>query len=115
VPPQSRSGAAKPKASLGQALRNIFSKNEENEEGKVTARRRKFVMAAVLGSLSVNFLMFLRFFFPRALYEPKTKFRIGYPSDLGHLHAPGLHTRLESQRKQVQVPLPRQRLRPRRH
>jgi len=41
------------------------------------------VMAAVLGTLGVNFLMFLRFFFPRALYEPKTKFTIGYPSDFG--------------------------------
>ncbi len=27
--------------------------------------------------------MFLRFFFPRALYEPKTQFLIGYPSDFG--------------------------------
>jgi hypothetical protein len=40
-------------------------------------------MAAVLGTLSVNLLMFLRFFFPRALYEPKTKFTIGYPGDFG--------------------------------
>ena len=47
------------------------------------ARRRRFVMAAVLGTLSVNLLMFLRFFFPRALYEPKTKFTIGYPGDFG--------------------------------
>ncbi|MBI1941130.1 MAG: Rieske 2Fe-2S domain-containing protein [Acidobacteria bacterium] len=27
--------------------------------------------------------MFLRFFFPRALFEPSTVFRIGYPSDFG--------------------------------
>jgi cytochrome b6-f complex iron-sulfur subunit len=40
-------------------------------------------MAGVLGFLTVNLLMFLRFFFPRALYEPKTKFLIGYPSDFG--------------------------------
>ena len=40
-------------------------------------------MAGVLGFLGVNLLMFLRFFFPRALYEPKTKFLIGYPSDFG--------------------------------
>jgi cytochrome b6-f complex iron-sulfur subunit len=40
-------------------------------------------MAAVLGTLGVNFLMFLRFFFPRVLYEPKTRFEIGYPSDFG--------------------------------
>ena len=40
-------------------------------------------MAAVLGTLVVNLLMFLRFFFPRALYEPKSQFKIGYPSDFG--------------------------------
>jgi hypothetical protein len=40
-------------------------------------------MTAVLGTLSVNFLMFLRFFFPRVLYEPNTRFKIGYPSDFG--------------------------------
>ena len=95
-------------------------------------------MAAVLGTLIVNLLMFLRFFFPRALYEPKTKFTIGYPvgfrvrrghqipegpPNLGgpqhrgnfrhhcHLHSSGLHARLETQRKQIQVPVPRQRLR----
>jgi len=76
-------GAPEPKPSLVQAIRAIFSKAEDTDEGKVVARRRKFVMAAVLGSLGVNFLMFLRFFFPRALFEPSTKFKIGYPSDFG--------------------------------
>jgi cytochrome b6-f complex iron-sulfur subunit len=33
------------------------------------------------GYLGINFLMFLRFFFPRALYEPSTIVDIGYPSD----------------------------------
>src|ERR1700752_4103237 len=73
----------KPKPSVGQGLENSFSKSEETDEGKVIARRRKFVMAAVLGPLTVNLLMFLRFFFPRALYEPKSQFKIGYPSDFG--------------------------------
>ena len=50
-------------------------------------------MAAVLGTLGVNLLMFLRFFFPRALYEPKTKFRIGYPSDFGF----GVDTKFQNQ------------------
>jgi len=56
-------------------------------------RRRKFVMASVLGVLGVNFLMFLRFFFPRALYEPKTRFSIGYPSDFGF----GVDTKFQNQ------------------
>ena len=50
-------------------------------------------MAAVLGTLSVNLLMFLRFFYPRALYEPKVKFRIGYPSDFGF----GVDTKFQNQ------------------
>src|SRR5690349_669820 len=86
--------APKPKSkpSLAQAFKVIFSKSEETDEGKVIARRRKFVMAAVLGTLSVNLLMFLRFFFPRALYEPKTRFKIGYPSDFGF----GVDTKFQS-------------------
>src|SRR4051812_3257424 len=43
--------------------------------------RRRIIWTAVGGYLGVNFLMFLRFFFPRALYEPNTVFTIGYPSD----------------------------------
>lgn len=45
--------------------------------------RRRLVWACIWGYLGVNFLMFLRFFFPRALFEPKTVFSIGYPSDFG--------------------------------
>ena len=75
----------KAKPSLAAALKNIFSKDTPDaaDESKIIARRRKFVMAAVLGTLVVNLLMFLRFFFPRALYEPKTQFKIGYPTDFG--------------------------------
>jgi cytochrome b6-f complex iron-sulfur subunit len=75
-PPQSKPGVIA-------AIKSIFAKSEESDEQKVIARRRRFVMAAVLGTLSVNLLMFLRFFFPRALFEPKTTFRIGYPADFG--------------------------------
>jgi cytochrome b6-f complex iron-sulfur subunit len=83
----------KSKPSLGQAFKVIFSKGGDTDEGRVIARRRRFVMAAVLGTLSVNLLMFLRFFFPRALYEPKTRFKIGYPSDFGF----GVDTKFQNQ------------------
>ena len=78
-------GPAQPvqKPSLFTAIQSIFSSQEDPDEGRTVARRRRFVMAAVLGTLSVNLLMFLRFFFPRALYEPKTKFTIGFPTDFG--------------------------------
>jgi len=82
-PTGTKASDAKPKPSVATAFKNIFSKNEDADESKVIARRRKFVMAAVFGTLGVNLLMFLRFFFPRTLFEPKTKFKIGYPSDFG--------------------------------
>jgi cytochrome b6-f complex iron-sulfur subunit len=47
----------------------------------VNTTRRRIVWACIWGYLGVNFLMFLRFFFPRALYEPNTVFDIGFPSD----------------------------------
>ena len=43
--------------------------------------RRRVIWTAIGGYLGVNLLMFLRFFFPRALYEPNTVFSIGYPAD----------------------------------
>lgn len=73
----------KPKPGVAVAIRKILTTADEPDPAKIVARRRRFVMAGVLGFLGVNFLMFLRFFFPRALFEPKTSFRIGYPSDFG--------------------------------
>jgi len=44
-------------------------------------RRRRIVWACVTAYLVTNFLMFLRFFLPRTLFEPKTQFTIGRISD----------------------------------
>ncbi len=43
--------------------------------------RRRLIWGCIWGYLGVNFFMFLRFFFPRALFEPKTVFSIGSPAD----------------------------------
>jgi cytochrome b6-f complex iron-sulfur subunit len=80
-------GAAAPppkpvKPGIADALRQILTGPDDGDESKQIARRR-FVMASVLGFLGVNFVMFLRFFLPRTLFEPKTSFTIGYPSDFG--------------------------------
>jgi len=84
--------APKPaKPSPFEVLNGILSNTETDERTPVLYRRR-FVIAAVLGTLGVNFLMFLRFFFPRVLYEPKTNFKIGYPSDFGF----GVDTKFQS-------------------
>ena len=78
---------------IGDAIRKILSAPDDTDESKQIARRRRFVMASVLGFLGVNFVMFLRFFLPRALYEPKTNFTIGYPSDFGF----GVDTKFQNQ------------------
>jgi len=67
--PAAPSAAAKPAADSKEAA------------ALINKSRRRIVWACIWGYLGVNFLMFLRFFFPRALYEPNTVFTIGYPSD----------------------------------
>src|SRR5208337_2908277 len=54
------------------------SAQEIPDSGKM---RRRIVWSCVWGFVIANFLMFLRFFFPRALFEPETVHVIGYPSD----------------------------------
>jgi cytochrome b6-f complex iron-sulfur subunit len=91
-------GAAAPPANagkpgVGDALLKILTGPDDGDETKQIARRRRFVMASVLGFLGVNFVMFLRFFLPRTLFEPKTSFTIGYPSDFGF----GVDTKFQNQ------------------
>ena len=49
----------------------------------VNKMRRRIIWTALGGFLATCFLMTLRFFLPRTLFEPPTSFRIGYPSDFG--------------------------------
>jgi len=42
--------------------------------------RRRMIWGLLGGYLGINFLMFLRYFFPRALYEPNTNVNIGFAS-----------------------------------
>jgi cytochrome b6-f complex iron-sulfur subunit len=73
--PASPSAAAPPKpAAKGK-------KAEATPEDNVNLARRRFTWAMIWGYLGINFLMFLRFFFPRALFEPNPIFSIGYPAD----------------------------------
>jgi len=45
--------------------------------------RRAFVWHGTAGFITLLTICFVRFFFPRTLFEPKTRFSIGYPSDYG--------------------------------
>ena len=127
-------GQEKSKAGFVSGILNFFRKGGSVDPA---VRRRRTVQALIVGFLGTNLLMFLRFFFPRTLFEPKTVFRIGYPSDFGYgvdtkfqkrriwvvrdaegifvVYARCTHLGctpgLEAQREQVQVSLPRKRLR----
>ena len=76
-------GAATEEAepSLVAKLRTALETSPDKKEA-VKARRR-FVGILTGGFLLTNFLMFLRFFFPRTIFEPRTVFRIGAPTDFG--------------------------------
>ena len=75
-------GAA-PAAPATPASKKSAAKDKGDAEGasQPVKMRRRLVWACIWGYLGVNFLMFLRFFFPRALFEPKTVFSVGYPAD----------------------------------
>ena len=94
TPPGAQTRESKSKPNVVDALKRIFT-NDDSDPRNAVLRRRRFVMAGILGFLGVNLLMFLRFFFPRALYEPKTKFLIGYPSDFSF----GVDTKFQNQHR----------------
>lgn len=56
---------------------------ESAPDPSVNKMRRRIVWASVAGFLTTSFLMFLRFFLPRAIYEPSSVVRIGFPEDYG--------------------------------
>jgi cytochrome b6-f complex iron-sulfur subunit len=75
----------------------VSSKQTQTEtpegESELFRQRRRIVWTAIVGYLAVSFLMFLRYFFPRTLFEPSTVFKVGYPSDF----AIGVDTRFQKQ------------------
>ncbi len=76
--PSAAAGAAPPAvkpAPASKASPKDASKPQPNKP------RRRFIWTSIGAFLAANFLMFLRFFFPRTLFEPSTVFNIGYPSD----------------------------------
>jgi len=68
--------AAPPPAAAKPAAKPAAKSYEPPDKG-----RRRLIWALIWSYLGINLLLFLRFFFPRALYEPNTVFSVGYPSD----------------------------------
>lgn len=57
--------------------------------------RRNFVWGSIISFFAICLLASVRFFFPRALFEPKTRFVIGLPADFGI----GVHTKFQQSRR----------------
>jgi cytochrome b6-f complex iron-sulfur subunit len=69
-----------PKAAAKPAVGAVV---ETTADPPVNKMRRLIVWSSITGFLVTSFLMFVRFFLPRAIFEPSTVFRIGFPSDYG--------------------------------
>jgi cytochrome b6-f complex iron-sulfur subunit len=54
---------------------------ESKPDPPVNKMRRRIVWASITGFLVTCLLMFFRFFLPRSIFEPATRFRIGFPDD----------------------------------
>jgi cytochrome b6-f complex iron-sulfur subunit len=94
----SASTADKPAAASKPAVGSSAGAKTKSVESEppadpVNKMRRRVTWTAIGGFLFINFLMFLRFFLPRTLTEPPTRFRIGYPSDYGF----GVDTKFQQQ------------------
>ena len=75
--------AAKPKGAI----------IESTPDPPINKVRRRIVWASIAGFLATCFLMFVRFFLPREIFEPSSVFKIGYPSD----YALGIDTKWQQQ------------------
>jgi cytochrome b6-f complex iron-sulfur subunit len=76
-------GASGAKVASKPARTSQAENPQDSAQPEKLKARRRIVWTAVTAFLATNFLMFLRFFFPRTLFEPSSRFRIGYPSDFG--------------------------------
>jgi cytochrome b6-f complex iron-sulfur subunit len=79
-----------PKAAAAKASGAVV---ESTPDPPVNKMRRRIVWASIAGFLATSFLMFLRFFLPRAIFEPSSVFRVGFPSD----YALGVDTKYQQQ------------------
>ncbi len=73
-------GTGPSRASLIDRIKSSIQSESTDAEARIQSRRR--LVGLLTGAfLTANFLMFLRFFFPRTIFEPRTQFRIGLAAD----------------------------------
>lgn len=88
--PQSSAGAPPPASPAAPSAPKVPAKPagkppavvvESTPDPPVNKIRRRIVWSSVVGFLTTCFLMFIRFFLPRAIFEPSSTFKIGFPGD----------------------------------
>ena len=80
-PPASPAAPSAPKVPTKPAGKPPAVVVESTPDPPVNKIRRRIVWASVVGFLTTCFLMFIRFFLPRAIFEPSSTFKIGFPGD----------------------------------
>jgi len=81
------------RAVTASAAKPVGAVVESTPDPPVNKMRRRIVWASIVGFLTTCFLMFLRFFLPRSILEPSSKFSVGFPSD----YALGVDTKWQQQ------------------
>ena len=81
APPASTAAPSAPKVPARPAGKPPAVVVESTPDPPVNKIRRRIVWASVAGFLTTCFLMFVRFFLPRAIFEPSSTFKIGFPGD----------------------------------
>lgn len=92
----SKGVATKTPAAAAPAVKTSFGAGalvESEDDAAVNRMRRRIIWASVFGFLGTSFLMFFRFFLPRAIFEPSSVFRVGFPGD----YATGVDTKWQQQ------------------
>jgi cytochrome b6-f complex iron-sulfur subunit len=93
APPNAAPVAKAGQTAVSAAQRPAGPVVESTDDPPVNKMRRRIVWATIVGFLTTCFLMFVRFFLPRTIFEPSTVFKIGFPSD----YALGVDTKWQQQ------------------
>lgn len=91
--PDKKPAAKKPAIKKPVAKKSKKSKKSQADPRLV--RRRRFVWWSVAASLLASFGYTIYFFFPRVLFEPKTRFPIGFPDD----YSGGVDTKWQNEKR----------------
>ena len=77
-------GSPPPAAPAAKAPAQVAAKETKaSSNGNPLKTRRRMVWSLFWGWIGIWCLATVRFFFPRTLFEPRTRFSVGYPTDFG--------------------------------